>query len=375
MHLPDRKRNALQPPARALVASASRYAGWLVWRVAHPADRGPYHELPAPREAARLYWTAADGLRAPVHFLGVRPGAPGEPVLLAHSLGLGPDSFRYGRDSLADALRAAGFAVYLLTHRGDVDAIPPAGRVGGTFDDIVEQDVGPALERVREHSGYPRVHWVGHGLGGQLGLVWAGRTGAEGLASVVALGAPLTFPRLSADRRVLTAALGVLPPAWRVPVRPVARLAAPVVDEETGWIDGLLRDVPGARSRGVLSHATSDLPLGLLRQARQWFLHGALVDRTGRVDYRECLRDACVPLLIGVSEADGVCPAPAGFAALDTWGGEGDALDLDGLGHWDLLFGEAARRDVFPRLAAWLDARRRLAWGDRVRVDASTVAS
>mgnify|MGYP002005929939 FL=1 len=179
----------------------------------------------APRPVARLYYESSDGWRAPLRLLPPAAGGAGEPVVLAHATGLHPDAWRLGEGlTLARALSRAGFAVYLLSHRGDVDALPPHPRAGFDFDDILGRDLPAALARIREHAGFSRIHWVGHGMGGQLGLAHAARSRGEDLASVVVLGAPARFERdaVRSEVRRLARVAGLMPAHWRLPVRSVA---------------------------------------------------------------------------------------------------------------------------------------------------------
>lgn len=363
--LPDRKRPGLNPPARALAASIARVTAAAVWRGMHPTARERFVEAPAPRPLSRLYYETTDGWHAPLLVLPPAPGGAGEPVLLAHALGFSADAFRYGEGpTLAGRLSDAGFAVYLMHHRGDRDTWCTRGPRGFTFDDIVEYDVPAALDRVRAHAGFPKVHFVGHGLGGQIGLAWAGRAAGDGLASLVAMCAAVRFHATRSEARRATVAAALLPAHWNLPVRALGALFAPLVDDGDELLD---RSVPGATSparlRGVLHHAVEDVPIGLLRQVARWLETGSLVDRHGLLDYGEALRDATVPLLCAVAGGDAVCPPASGWAALEHWGGEGELLCLPGAyGHLDPLLAADADRHVFAPVVSWLEARRRRAW-------------
>jgi len=276
-------------------------------------------------------------------------------VVLAHALGLGGDVFRYGRGAtLAGRLRRSGFSVYLLHHRGDRVAIAPRRRAGFDFDDILERDLPAALERVRLHSRCEQVHWVGHGLGGQLGLAFAGRYPGADLASVVALCAAVRFALPSSETRRIALSRAFLPAWWHLPTRAVASCAAPWIAEP-----GV-----GPRLRGVLRYAVEDVPIGLLRHAGRWLREGSLVDRTGLLDYRIAFADARVPLLAITAGGDRVCSEVAGAAALETWGCADKALVAlpEAWGHLDVLLSPEADEQVFHPLTRWLSDRRRRAW-------------
>ena len=351
--LPDINRPRLPQPAVNRFKTLRRLVRSATWRALHPATRGRFLEAEEPRLLQRIYYTASDDWQAPVFFVPPSPGGAGEPVLLAHALGVGCDGFRYGVGAtLAGRLASAGFAVYLLGHRGDRCALPPSPRAlrEATFDEILDRDLPAAMDAVCAHAGYPRVHMVGHGLGGLLVMVSASQR-PDTLASVVSMGAPLRFEPVRTELRRTARALSLLPAHWELPTRALARLAAPLLDDASAG---------GARTRGVLEYASEDIPVGLLRQLMTWQDVGTPTTLDGRVDYVEAMAQADAPLLVFAGTEDSLASPQD---ALPRWGHEDVRLDvIEGLGHLDLLLSVEARRAVFDPLCTWLQQRRRLAW-------------
>jgi pimeloyl-ACP methyl ester carboxylesterase len=355
-------------PAPPLVRRLGGLARRAAWRVMHPAAREPYLPQPRPRPLDRLYFESIDGWRAPLLWAPPAPGGPGEPVVLAHALGLSPDAFRLDdRRGLVGCLTRAGFSVYLLCHRGDAAAIPPDGARPFDFDDILERDVPAALARVREHSGFVRAHWVGHGLGGQLGLAWAARGGPGALASVVSVGAPVVFAGADLRTEVRRAArvAALLPGQWRLPTSAVGWAVAPWIGDGAA-LDGLgSAATAGPDARGLLCFGTGDLAAGIVAQVGRWLAAGSWTDRSGLLDYAESLRGASGPLLVVASPDDVVCPAAAALAALDAWGeGPRERVVVPGYGHVDPLTAGDAQDRVAAPIVAFLDRHRRRAWPD-----------
>jgi pimeloyl-ACP methyl ester carboxylesterase len=351
--LPDINRPRLPQPAVSSLKMFRRLVRSATWRALHPSTRGRFLEAEKPGLLRRLYYTASDDWQAPVFYVPPAPGGAGEPVLLAHALGVGCDGFRYGVGAtLAGRLASAGFAVYLLGHRGDRCAIPPSSRAlrEATFDEILDRDLPAAVDVVCAHAGFPRVHMVGHGLGGLLAMVSASRQSCA-LATVVSLGAPMRFEPVRSELRRTARALSLLPAHWELPTSTLARLAAPLLDDASAG---------GARTRGVMEYAAEDIPVGLLRQMMTWQDQGVPTTLDGSVDYTEGLARADVPLLVFAGTEDAlVNPRDA----LPPWAHEDVRMEvLDGLGHLDLLLSVQARRAVFDPLCAWLEHRRRLVW-------------
>lgn len=347
MNLPDRSRPRLAlPPVRS-----RGWAGAALWRLLHPRAREPYAESPVPPPARRLYYGTEDGWSAPLFRLEPRPDAPGEPVVVVHGSGFGPDALRYGADALAGQLLDAGFAPFLATVRTSRHASPgpdPAVRV----EDVALQDLPAALLAVAAETGFPRVHLVAHGLAGVLALAFAARR-PPALASVVVLGAPLSFAPASAARWSHRLAQ-LLPADADVPVRALLRAGAWLDPELFGWST----HTPGPRVRGVARCASEDVGAPWVRAMARWWRDGAASLHDGLVDVVDLLPDAAVPLLVVTASGDAVCPPEAGELALGRWGhADATAERVDG-GHLDLVTAGVAGGHV----ARWLSARRRAGW-------------
>lgn len=363
---------ALPPPPSPSVPVplARRLGGWArraTWRVLHPDLREPYLSTLRLAPLERLRYRSCDGWQSVVHVLPPRPGGSGEPVLLAHALGLAPDAFRLDEHrSLAGALRRAGFAVYLMGHRGDRGSEPP--RLGATFDfdDVLEQDVPAALRRILDHSRARRVHWVGHGIGGQLGLAFAGRGGSHQLASLTAMCAPVSFERRSTASEIRRArrVLDMLPSHWTLPASSVAWAAAPWVRDGRSLGASLAADAPGDLTRGLLCLGSQDVVVGLARQVGRWMSEGVWSDRTGLLDYAVSLGNARAPLLVIAAEDDPLCPPAHALDAIARWGGaEHSAVVLEVASHLDPLIGGVASEQVNRPVLSWLHAHRARSWG------------
>ncbi|MBN2801137.1 MAG: hypothetical protein JXX28_18505 [Deltaproteobacteria bacterium] len=327
----------------------------LTWQVLHPAERGGFLSAPAPPPLARLRDVPRDGGASAVYFLPPAPGGAGEPVLLGLGLGLGVDSARLGgRGGLASALANAGFSVYWLGQSGH--------RGGATvnFDALVERDVPAAVRQVLAHSGYPRLQWIGHGLGALLGLAWAGRHAGEGLASMSCLGADVR-PVKSA-RRALVGGVA----EWvgePLPLDALGRAVSPLVGARHA--SALSGGAPNA-VRSLLYGGLEPVPCALAGQVGRWHRDGLWARADGTGAYLADLERVQAPLWVAQAAGDSTCGQAAGSALLEAWGGgERELLQLGPeAGHLDLLLGEIAEREVVPPLVRWIAQWRRSCWED-----------
>ena len=122
----------------------------------------------------------------------VRPvGTSRGAVLLLHGLSANRFAFHWPGRSIADYLSAAGFDCYVGELRGAGESV--SNSPTWNFHDYLEQDVPAFLERIRDATGRPRVHFVGHSMGGILAMCHGIVTGGGELASATALGSALDF--------------------------------------------------------------------------------------------------------------------------------------------------------------------------------------
>jgi len=348
-----------------LATAAAKAALTVAYRVAQSESVEPFVQRPAKPTLSRVYYETDDGWQAALFCLPPLPGASGEPVILAHGLGVNRHSLDWsGSLSLARALQRAGFAVYLMEHRGDASAIPPEGSRGWDFDfdDIAIHDVPAAVDAAREHSGYPRVHWIGHAMGGQLLYAFLAHSRGDGVGAAATLCAPVTFTTSDSIRRAAALTRLLLPKAAQVPARAAAAVLAPTVRGENR-IAGA--EIARPVTRGVMVHGSRDLSGAMVHQVARWLTSGVLCDRDDRVDYAEALRGITLPLMLVTARGDSLCPPEHAAPVLDFLNGPQGVLVLDrGWGHLDPLLGARAPDRVFPRLVSWLDTHRRLAWED-----------
>ncbi len=345
-------------PAPALARWVGDAALGLTFRVVQARTRDPYTTGGRGEPLSRVYYTADDGWRAPLFHVPAAPGSAGEPVLLAHGLGGTHRDFSLepGR-CLAATLAAAGYAVYLLEHRGDRSALPPEAARPFSLDDIATHDLGAALDAVRAHSGFEQVLCVGHGLGAQALYLRMALAGTDGIAALVTLCGAVRFSAgVSAARNAgLVAAL--LPAGWVLPGRRLQQLASPFV---TAGDQIASPDTAGPVARARLRYAAGDLHGGVIRQMARWVASGHLTDASGRLDVTSALRP--FPALLFAGDDDPACPPSAALPAAEALAAPLVAL-TGGWGHLDPLLGARAPKDVYARMLPFLDGHRRRCWG------------
>ena len=128
-------------------------------------------------ESTAIEVFTADGWTIHAHHRAAPTRRFVEPVVLCHGFA---NNFSFLEflppQNVAQFLTNLGFDTYSVAHRGDAHSVPPDWLVDADFDDLVRYDVPAVLEAVYAHSKKDRVLWVGHSLGGLLGLASAALT-------------------------------------------------------------------------------------------------------------------------------------------------------------------------------------------------------
>jgi len=334
-----------------------------------------YYRLRSPRP--ELEWVPTpDGTRLAIHHRRPAVRRFVEPVLLCHGLAANYINFDFDPPhSLAHVFAAAGFEVFSVDWRGAGASRAP--RLWQKFlydaDDVITQD-GPALlAHALERTGAPRAFWVGHSLGALVGYGVLGGPHGGRIGGMCALGAPVFFRQTAWVVRLARLALWL---AWPLAFR--QRLLSIGLTPFLGYVTLPFTDVfinPKAIAPPVLRrlncNVVSSMGYRLLRQMDDWGRNDAFRSRDGKVDYRERLRGVTTPVLVlgGSQDALATPQAVLGQAELLAsqdktvmlFGREnGDTLDY---GHGDLLFGENAPMEVYPRILRWVSDRASLVAG------------
>ena len=352
-------------PVRAVAATGAGILATAAYLLAVRA----YYRLRSPRPELQMVATP-DGTHIGVHHRRPEVRRFLEPVLLCHGLAANHVNFDFDPPhSLAHAFAAAGFEVFTVDWRGAGASRPRRWwqRYRYDADDLILQD-GPALlAHALEHTGAPRAFWVGHSLGALIGYgVLDGPEGSR-IGGLCALGAPVYFHYTGWVARLTRLALWL---AWPVAFRQrlISIALAPFLGHVTLPMTEVLLN-PKAIAPKVLRkmycNLVSSMGYRLLQQLADWSNHDAFRSRDRSVDYRARLRQLTTPVLVLGGSQDALATPDSVLRQGELLGSadktvmlfgreNGDALDY---GHGDLIFGERAPLEVYPRIIRWVADR------------------
>ena len=328
---------------------------------------------------ARFTAHTRDGWDIALHRYTPSRRAHATPVLLCH--GMGSNRFNLdgpGNTSLARALHARGYDVWLLELRGAGQSRRRLGPTGllyqWTFEDYVQHDAPAALRVVRRVTRRPKVLWVGHSLGGMVAYALLMTPAADSVGAAVTLASPgmTAVGHLGLDRWVaLRRLLRYAPP--RIPVGLLAKLGAPIAGPLASIAAEPLRDWGWHRDnfdletvRFMMRYGVEDLSRSLLREFARWYAAKRMSDRYDLFSFTDHLERVRVPMLVIAGSRDGLTPAHDIAHVAERLGSADKTFLVAGrqtgfahdYSHVDLVLGKHAHEDIFPRVTEWLDAHR-----------------
>ncbi len=293
-----------------------------------------------------------------------------EPVVLCHGLSNNHRFFEFQPPhSLAAALAEAGFECITVELRGAGNAAPaPIGtRADGCIDDYVRFDVPALVSHAVGTAGSLKTFWVGHSLGGLVGLAAADALVQERLKGVVTIGSPVFFGYQWHTRWLLKFGYW-LSPLGRFRTDWFAALAAPFA----GWFRVPVainmanqRNMPGWVQRRAMATVIAPIWHGVLSQLRDWAVDDQFRSVDQKTNYRDRIRALTVPHLVVGGSVDGLAPPANCERHFEIVGSIDKELQLFGkqfghradYGHGDLLLGTHAHEEIYPKVIEWLSKR------------------
>ena len=346
----------LDTPVRDLVLATT-------WAQRNPGVRERFRAELATNNATFHVVGTEDGWQCGLFHHPAPCHGTGEPIILVPGLGWNEKTFHAQHDrSIVRFLQARGHELFILAHRSSAFATPPANARGFNFDDIVAHDVPAALQKIKAISGAKRIHWVGHGIGGQLLIGHLANDGDVDIASGTLISAATCFQPLHATAKRAAAVARWMPAHWRIPLQQVQRIL--MAASRPAHLVPITRRIEGPLARGLMTEGVEDLAIGVLRQVAAWHEVGSLVSHDNRFDYVEALAGRNVPLFTIAAPDDPLCQPEHAHAILETIAeGVGKKLTLpDGWAHLDPLAGADAARVVFPQIASWTHEHNLRCW-------------
>jgi pimeloyl-ACP methyl ester carboxylesterase len=282
--------------------------------------------------------------------------------------GYGMNAFIFGYHPRGNSMEAywadKGFEVWSLNLRAQGNSKRVGGKRQYGFYEAAVTDLGTAFDHIARNTETKaaQIDAVGCSLGGTYLYVNLAFSQEKNLlGSVVTIGAPLRWVKVNP---MLKTAFGSPRVAGMLAirgVRPFARLTMPVLTRIPKLLHVYLHPEIVDTSKMNEMIETVENPNRMLnREIAEWVKQGDLVVRG--VNVTEGIEEVNNPLLVVLSNADGIVPEATALSAYEKMGASFKEVLRVGtkkvpVAHADLFVSDIAQQWVFEPLAQWLIAR------------------
>ncbi|MDD9936859.1 MAG: alpha/beta fold hydrolase [Myxococcales bacterium] len=290
-------------------------------------------------------------------------------VILQHGLASNRAVFVAPGQSLAAHLAALGYDVYVSELRGAGRSDLPSG--GWSIDEYLELDIPALLATVGEHSGQARTCWIGHSMGGILMWMYALEHGGAPVERMISVGSALDYRAGKSAHRNLRHLLPLARIIRSVPFGTLSQIGTGVAGVGPATplesINFQRSNMDRRMMRWIMRYGFGPIPVPLLDALSNTFSDTGMrrTPSTGgeSIRYLERAAELQVPTMMLAGQGDAQCP-PEAVAATAAQLGEAvveqhtfgrAAGHSDDYGHFDLLVGKEAEREVWPHITRFLE--------------------
>lgn len=242
-------------------------------------------------------------------------------------------------------------------------------KFGWTIDDHIYKDVPAIIDFVKEKSGFDKIYWIGHSMGGIVMFGYLETGAQDDVAGFIPVGSMMVIPQpltphlktIANQKPLLTASLLVNSTvASQFRNFTLGTVKHPIEDmlikRENMYPDVIFR---------FFRLCIDDTSAGVVAQFSDSIRTGSITSSDRRYSYTDNMRRVSVPILIMSGVADGFVTEDIAGATYDKVSSKdkgivifskanGNSMDY---GHCDLLLGKNSEQDVYPVILKWLDER------------------
>ncbi|HZO14827.1 MAG TPA: alpha/beta fold hydrolase [Polyangiaceae bacterium] len=285
----------------------------------------------------------------------------------AHQLlivpGYGMNSFIFSYHprgtSLERFLAESGFEVWTMDLRGQGESRPYRRKAGAlSLESYALHDVPACIHAVLARTGAPKLTLIGCSLGGSIAYAYLALCGVDRVDALVAMGAPLRWAEIHPLVRAMFSSPALVGSVRVSNTRRLMRSLMPVLVRAPALLSFYMNpstiDLSCAHE---LTRTVEDPHPAINRDIAVWLKRRDLEIKG--VNVTEALRGVKLPLMVVLSNKDGIVPERTALTVLDTWGS--DDIEVLRVGdernwyaHANLFVADDAPRLVFDPLVRWL---------------------
>lgn len=252
-------------------------------------------------------------------------------------------------------------------------------KLGWTIDDHIYKDVPAIIDLVKDESGFDKIYWIGHSMGGIIMFGYLETKDQRDIAGFIPLGSMMVIPqpltphlqRIADQKPLLTASL-------LINTTVASQLRNFTFGTVKHPIEDLLFERENMHDEIVIRFfraCIDDTSAGVVTQFSDSIRKGNILSYDGRYNYTKNMKRINVPMLIMGGSRDGFVDAEALKDSYDMVSSRDKTVVIASkangystdYGHCDLILGKDSEKEVYPVILNWLDERAmRKSWMEKL---------
>jgi len=289
----------------------------------------------------------------------------------------------HGYDVFVPSLRGSGQSSKPILSRlrsmakFDIKSVPEMfikgpldiAKFGWTIDDHILKDVPAIIKFAKTKSGFDKVFWIGHSMGGIIAFGYLERVSQDDIAGFMPVGSMIIIPEPLTDhlkhianqKQLLTASLIVN-----------TTVASQVRNYTMGAVKNPIEELLFERKNmyndvifKLFRQSIDDTSAGVVSQFSDSIKKGAIISSNHSYNYTEHLGEIKTPVMIIGGAADGFVTKKVMRDTYDRIGSGDKSIFIfsegygfsTNYGHCDLLLGKNSEKEVYPIMLEWVEKR------------------
>jgi len=242
-------------------------------------------------------------------------------------------------------------------------------KFGWTLDDHIHKDVPAIIEFVKKESGFEKLYWVGHSMGGIVMFGYLETESRDDIAGFIALASMMVVPReLNAQLNTIANQKPILNASLLINSTVASQLRNFTFGAVSHPIENLLFNEENMRQKTLYRFfriCIDDTSSGVVTQFSDSIRLGSIFSADRRYNYTNHIWKVDTPILIAGGKADrfvgerelGLCYEMLSSADKDIIIFSEENGYCADYGHCDLILGKNSESEIYPAILAWLDER------------------
>jgi polyhydroxyalkanoate synthase len=242
-------------------------------------------------------------------------------------------------------------------------------KFGWTIDDHIHEDVPAIIDFVKEKSGFDKVYWIGHSMGGIIMFGYLETETQSAVAGFIPIGSMMVIPQpLSPHLKTIANQKPLLTASLLINTTVASQLRNLTLGTVKHPIEELLFEKENMYNDVMFRFFRScidDTSAGVIAQFSDSIRVGSIISSDRKYNYADNIRRINVPILIMGGSADGFVNKEALRAPYIRVSSKDKSIAIFSkengysadYGHCDLVIGKNSEEEVYPVILQWLDKR------------------